>query len=66
MSVGRLVGRLVGLSVCPWKIGESKNQNSLINFDYLINFGGLIGERVNGGRLIGERGKGDFRGREDL
>ena len=27
------------MSVCPWKkIENQKNQKSLINFDYLINF----------------------------
>ena len=39
MSVCRSVGRSVGRSVCPWKkIENQKNQKSLINFDYLINF----------------------------
>ena len=51
-NVGRSVGRSVCLSVEKfsvenlWKILESKNQNSLIIFDYLINFWLCLGDRV--------------------
>ena len=48
MSVGRSVGRLVGLSVEKnfGKEEKIKNQNSLIIFDYLINFWHCWGDRV--------------------
>ena len=46
--VGRSVGRLVGWSVC-WSVRgknqKSKNQNVLIIFDYLIDFGASLRTR---------------------
>ena len=54
-SIRANVGRSVGRSVCPWKkfpwkicgkFVESRNQNSLIIFDYLINFLHCWGDRV--------------------
>ena len=56
MSVGRLVGRSVGRSVENFK--NSKNQSSLIIFDYLINFGASL--RI--GTMERGWGEGGFRG----
>ena len=58
MSVGWSVGRSVE------KIKKSKNQNVLIIFDYLINFGASlrIGSMEGG---WGGKGRGDFGERDD-
>ena len=49
MSVGWSVRWSVGRLVGPWK--KSKNQNVLIIFDYLINFGASWREGSIGGGL---------------